>query len=879
MNGQFESLLAELSDDSQTRFLALWRLLRERACGEKPWLAFLPADTRTPDHTVWQHNDITTGLSACDWGEKTAFLLVSLGPVQSFISTSRTLRDLWTGSMTLSWLVFQAMLPIIEKLGPTAFVYPMLRENPLMDRWLRRFRPQNGEPHNGAPPPLEKTIKRPDPHLLKTPCLPNRFVALVPWGSDGQPARDLAAECDQRLRKGWQRLCSCVREELDKQIHKLEPLRAANWDRLWDDQCNSFFDVRAVALPWKDTKDDDLALWLSGQPHFEQALAFQDVTDVRGLAQAIPDADWPGAQGDRKTAIGQWQLRLELCARLLAAQKNVAHFPKSATDVNDEALRESPSKCSMFGSFEQMGPANRQASQEFWDCIAGTATAEKKGGVTIGSARVRPGERLCALALVKRFAGQAFFIKELGLDRGELTWPDTATVAAAPWLSRTQLHERKLEIGIDPRSIRDSHDDWSGQWLHRAGRDQDDDDEPCPDEIRQRIRSAVEEVGSPPAYYAILMLDGDEMGKWLAGKNSPLVGEVMHPKLKTYFESLRGIDGFGQSREQLVKSGLKAPRHVGPALHAAISEALANFALHFVPKIVKQHQGELIYAGGDDVLAFLPTSTALACARQLCATFRENWKDEERDDQTRGPRRLLMGSRATLSAGIAVVHYKEDLRFALEQARAAEKSAKNSGRDAVELRVLRRSGEHAAAICPWDFVPTIEALVQAFRPDDGKSASAADKESGASDRWAYRLRAELETLRALPPEAMSAEIARQVNRADETTRRRIAAAAIVVQASRLPVAAAAAIAVQTSRLPVAADAPRQSVDRQDAAMFLADAFESYRNARKPSRDGQPGELRFTDDKHDENDTGAGQALTGFVTLCQSASFLARGRDQ
>ena len=137
---------------------------------------------------------------------------------------------------------------------------------------------------------------------------------------------------------------------------------------------------------------------------------------------------------------------------------------------------------------------------------------------------------------------------------------------------------------------------------------------------------------------------------------------------------------------------------------------------------------------------------------------------------------------------------------------------------------------------------------------------------------------------------MSAEIARQVNRADEPTRRRIAAAArALAMPATVPSVAGAAesLVVQASRLPVAAmtaaphpvDAPKLPNDAGGAARFLKDAFDRYHNARKPDHDGKPRELRFTDDKHDENDTGAGKALTSFVTLCQSASFLARGRDQ
>lgn len=43
-----------------------------------------------------------------------------------------------------------------------------------------------------------------------------------------------------------------------------------------------------------------------------------------------------------------------------------------------------------------------------------------------------------------------------------------------------------------------------------------------------------------------------------------------------------------------------------PAIHSAISTALRNYAIEFVRKIVEEeHLGKLIYAGGDDVLAFV----------------------------------------------------------------------------------------------------------------------------------------------------------------------------------------------------------------------------------------------------------------------------------
>src|SRR5262249_55800157 len=238
---------------------------------------------------------------------------------------------------------------------------------------------------------------------------------------------------------------------------------------------------------------------------------------------------------------------------------------------------------------------------------------------------------------------------------------------------------------------------------------------------------------------------GDNLGKWLRGEMGPTVREVLHPKLRQYFEALHEAE-----------NGLNTRRPVGPALHASISEALANFALHFVPNSVSEHAGELIYAGGDDVLALLPTTTALACACELSDTFRKDW---HRDHG--GRNRLLMGSKASVSAGLAVVHYKEDLRFALDQARRAEKAAKAAGRDALGLAVCRRSGEHSFALVPREQCEHVEKLVGIFQQK-------------VSDRWAYKLRAELPTLRGaeeiIPWEMVRAETVRLLHRLEKADR-------------------------------------------------------------------------------------------------------------
>jgi CRISPR-associated protein Cmr2 len=749
-------------DDTRCRFLALWRLLPERLIQRWPWFSRLPADTRIPDHTIWQHLDITTALKAADaGGQGAAFLSFALGPVQSFIATARSVRDLWSGSMILSWLTFQAMLPIIEEYGPAALVYPALRGLPFLDMWLRT---QKG---------LEDRIEMPPEDLRLSPCLPNRFLALVPWGAKGQVARELARKCESRMRSAWQEIAEKVHQQLQPQ---LTPLYEA-WDRRWQLQIDHFWEVRTAILPWRQVDDRMAARWIAGSDRF--ADAFPDAGRVRQLADAIPEAERPHYY---QTNAGSWQAKVELSARLMQAQRTVRHIPPSTLQT-DGAW--SPPKCSLMGTYEQMGPDGLDDSRRFWE--------EAARRVNIGGVRLREGERLCAISLVKRFAAPAFFRKKLQLSQEALRFEDTASVAAAVWLKNNP----------DLRSY--SEKQRSSHWLYwgRPNQEEDKNEPTIPEDI-WRALIAARKREAPPAYYAILMMDGDHMGGWLRGDHAPEVRGVIHPQLVQYYEKCNT-----QARQ-----ALQARRPVGPALHAAISTALVNFALHFAPHIVEKYHGTLIYAGGDDVLALLPTSEALACASQLRTTYRQEWGQD--DAQTR--EYLLMGRRATLSAGLVIAHYKEDLRYALQEARRAEKAAKEAGRDALQILVLRRSGEHTSALCPWDFLPTMEQWVKAFLP--------APNQTGASDRWVYHLYGELATLEGLDIEAVAAEIRRQLQRAEEDTCKRFH-------------------------------------PQGEAGNLLAGHFRQYH--------------KIAVDKQKRFSTS--RAIREFVILLQTASFIARGREQ
>lgn len=111
--------------------------------------------------------------------------------------------------------------------------------------------------------------------------------------------------------------------------------------------------------------------------------------------------------------------------------------------------------------------------------------------------------------------------------------------------------------------------------------------------------------------------------------------------------------------------------------HKAITKALSNFAGK-VAETMRDYKGHCIYAGGDDVLGFVPLDTAYECANALRNSFatclqkatdklKEENKGDEGIDDLKNP---------TLSVGVAICHLMTPLGIIRELAGQAEKYAK-----------------------------------------------------------------------------------------------------------------------------------------------------------------------------------------------------------
>ncbi|MBM7541844.1 type III-B CRISPR-associated protein Cas10/Cmr2 [Amphibacillus cookii] len=174
--------------------------------------------------------------------------------------------------------------------------------------------------------------------------------------------------------------------------------------------------------------------------------------------------------------------------------------------------------------------------------------------------------------------------------------------------------------------------------------------------IAQKLESFYKEtkLNSTP-YYAFLVCDGDQMGRAL--------------------RNLKNIED-----------------------HQAFSKKLSEFAAK-ARKIVttdKRDEGELVYAGGDDVMAYLPLHRCLDVAAKLQQLFGELMNEAL-------PKEV---ARPTLSVGIVIAHMMEPMSEVRKLAMAAEKQAKRKRNELAIFFQKRSGGDRMRFSVSFDTEPT-----------------------------------------------------------------------------------------------------------------------------------------------------------------------------
>ncbi|MBI4612629.1 MAG: type III-B CRISPR-associated protein Cas10/Cmr2 [Planctomycetes bacterium] len=709
--------------DPERIFLALWRNLPARLEADAParlgrlW-RLLPADTRVPDHSIWEHNRLVAALATAL--PRPALLVFAIGPVQGFIAQARKCGDLWGGSRLLSHLAWSAIETVVEEFGPDSVIYPDLAGQPSCDAWLARKKVQVCDPRL--------------PEMLRVPTLPNRFLAVVPF--EGAP--EIARRASGAAREALARAVNAALGKL-----AIDPGTLSVSSRVAR-QVADILETSHVIRPLLAETPGDL-----GENGWRAALQEAYKAAIRDCREAGIDepAGGVGAFLQGHPGEGWYEPNVGLAYGPLHALLDRAMGSVKATRLF-EASEEPGRPCTVCGEREPISLEDPGGdARPFW--------LERYAR---DPARVRKNEQLCAICLAKRLLPRTFAEVVAGGHESNvpIRFPSTSTLAIASWLGvvlgaakeNEELRESIVEFTSVVRELlgeeRDKQDwipnrlqdallkigkpEWAtdlayldgdfffpetyepARFEKEQGRKIDERQaENARNYLRQFLRLAAGttipelgvKLGRPPRYLALVQADGDGMGKWLSGELSPRVRDGLHTSVR------QGLERLGRSEF------LECLRPLSPAYQAALSGAIAGFGLEIVPELVEtHHMGQLVYCGGDDLLAFVVLEDLVRLLANLRIAFRGHgeFRDCPGFEAKSGYVRQIHGDRterlwrvpgpeASISAGVAIFHHRAPLSTVRRVLVDLEKIAKSvKGKNALCIGLLKRSGEESAVL-------------------------------------------------------------------------------------------------------------------------------------------------------------------------------------
>jgi len=346
-------------------------------------------------------------------------------------------------------------------------------------------------------------------------------------------------------------------------------------------------------------------------------------------------------------------------------------------------------KCALIAGLQELSgtKTDSAALRDFW--------AKLKKTIDRYGYDLQEGEHLSAIAFIKRRF--VHYFDQLKIEQVDMVvrgWtlefqaPSPASLAAVPLLRRGLELVGDSGDFSDLRAAAKNHGSFKGVNAELAY-----DDAPGADEdegtkqFRSRLRAFVDAARAkdgrfpamPDRYHALLVMDGDRMGALLAKGDATAQGSLLTSCLDAFTGK--------------------------------------------VPEIVQKHDGFLVYAGGDDVLALLPKSSALDCAARLRETYNQAF--------------AAKGVTATISAGIVYAGIKEPLGHVIRKGHEIlDTRAKDlANRDALAISVLKGGSENLSWTVRWNDLP-----LSGNRSMVNELAARLSPEGDISSGLVYRLR-------------------------------------------------------------------------------------------------------------------------------------------
>ncbi|MBS9781639.1 MAG: type III-B CRISPR-associated protein Cas10/Cmr2, partial [Gammaproteobacteria bacterium] len=372
---------------------------------------------------------------------------------------------------------------------------------------------------------------------------------------------------------------------------------------------------------------------------------------------------------------------------------------------------ESGIKCSLMGDWQELSgiegvrKKDRENREQFWHIVA-----EKNKAETDFSQK----EMLCTMSYVKRRFIQYFANFEVRLSNfTAYGWqlpkavPSVSYIAAAPWFGKVlqsandddikTFHQTSEKLyGLSEheshiKCIEEAHHNKrykgiDGNAFHEIILDNTNKtDGNKAQSVKSALKKLKDDFGNISPFYAVLMMDGDNLGKQMSDTTK----------------------------------------------QDTISTGLAQFTQK-VPELVQNHNGFLIYAGGDDVLAIVTLEDALDCALAIRKHYQQCFENT--------------GIETSISAAVIYTHINSPLKNILRESHQLldDVAKEKAGRDAIAVRVYKGSGLSSEWAKKWDnaldehgFI--INTIVQEFTDKDNQYIQ-------FSSKFFYKIRQRFEFL-------------------------------------------------------------------------------------------------------------------------------------
>ena len=750
----FERIL-NLGNDAKLKFLALWRFATE--CKDKLgqlW-QLLPADTRVPDHSIWNHLDLTSAFAGARFDKKKVSILnMAFGPVQSFIAQARATSDLWAGSHLLSSMVWEGMKVIADEIGPDAFLFPQIRGLAIVDLWLMDKAKEAGADYENL---WKDEFRRNDAEWLNNStdsnplfaaCLPNKFSAIVP----SERALELAEKVKTAVRNK-------IKEWTKKALEEIEVGNSQVVKEQVEKQLEEFPQVFMTSVDWEDDISDKSAYL----EKLKQAYSiFSDDSEnffnkdywktIKNEVSISGTTFWKPKAGVVYPAI------YELADKSLAASKSLRDFKQ----LPQEGFR-----CTLCGEREWL-----TRDRDLLKCSPG----KRNDSIWSELPNNNKKEHLCAICTLKRFWPRVFVDMVKSYIQRDINRfvVSTHTMSLIPTINSlidnsstmnglTKITEFKklmpeipndVDLSILPKKfckdIKKAEENTGfNDLLYQCKRLpsyidvlRDNDDFKTLDSFYNKLKNIV--GTKPETYYALILMDGDNMGAWLSSTETERripYSASWHPRILEKQEFIDAKNG-----NIALDNYLNALKSASPTRHAAISQALNNYSSKIVPYIIEEkHNGKLIYSGGDDVLAMASTDEVIDIIKTLrmaYSGFGHNVANGEKLDKNEDykqngfvllKKKLLqvMGLKASASVGAVIVHHQTPLAYALKCLREAEHTAKNAGRNSFCIRIIKRAGGEISFTDNWwsnsDSKENIDTIAQNGFSDSNSSIGLFEK--------------------------------------------------------------------------------------------------------------------------------------------------------